>query len=266
MPARYTTVVHLSSTAIRRGAMVLVILGVAAAAAAMWDRYAPPNACLFCAAPEHYDTALNITPDARGTTGAAEGPRRNQYAAANSSAIPGPAYADADGGGARSSRQGDTRRPWTPWGKGADLHRYGSSEVGGPDVAMGGLWRLMTLAHRTSEPAAASAPKAARTAQPAAARPAPRPPRTGVPGPAAPPLAAPVATVVTPTNPFTGFASAPADPFQPPPPGGSLDPGGPGGIGSSGGGTSATPEPASLLLIGTGLLVLAGELRRRRVI
>jgi hypothetical protein len=247
--------------------MVVVILGIAAAAAAMWDRYAPPNACLFCAAPEHYETALNATPDAVGTAGAAEGPRRNQYAGANSSAIPGPGYADA-AAGARSSHQGDGRRPWTPWGKGADLHRYGSSEVGGPDIAMGGLWRLMTLAHRTPEAVAASAPRSPRAAQPKAVRPAPapRPPHTGVPGPAAPPLVAPVATVVTPTNPFTGFETGPSDPFQPPPPGGSLDPGGPGGIGSSSGGTSATPEPASLLLIGTGLLVLAGELRRRRVI
>lgn len=244
---------------------MVVILGIAAAAAAMWDRYAPPNACLFCAAPEHYDTALNVTPNAVGTTGAAEGLRRNQYAAANSSAIPGAPDADA-AAGARSRQQGDARRGWTPWGKGSEVHRYGSSEIGGPDVSMGGLWRLMTLAHRTPEPAAASAPKAARSAQPAAVRPTPKPPRRGVPGPAAPPLAVPVATVVTPTNPFTGFESGPSDPFQPPPPGGSLDPGGPGGIGSSGSGTSATPEPASLLLIGTGLLLLAGELRRRRVI
>jgi len=245
--------------------MVVVILGIAAAAAAMWDRYAPPNACLFCAAPEHYDTALNVTPDAVGTGGAAEGTRRNQYAAANSSAIPGPGYADTGVGGS-GRQQGEARRAWTPWGQGTDVHRYGSSEVGGPDISMGGLWRLMTLAHRTTEPVAASAPRATRTAQPTAVRPAPRPPRTGVPGPPGPQLAAPVATVVvTPTNPFTGFETGPTDPFQPPPPGGSLDPGGP-GIGPSGGGTSATPEPASLLLIGTGLLVLAGELRRRRVI
>ena len=90
--------------------MVVVILGIAAAAAAMWDRYAPPNACLFCAAPEHYETALNATPDAVGTAGAAEGPRRNQYAGANSSAIPGPGYEDADatsdfgGAGSRAVR------------------------------------------------------------------------------------------------------------------------------------------------------------------
>jgi hypothetical protein len=251
--------------------MVIVILGIAAVAAAMWDRYAPPTACLLCAGPEHYETALNATPDAVGTTGAAEAARRGQYAAANPSTIPPPGFGASDPR-ASSSQRGDARRSWTPWGIGTGAHGYGSSDTSGPSVGLGGLWRLNTLGHRPAEPAAASAPRATRVAQTAASRPAPKPPRTGAPGPRpapAPPIVAPVATVITPTNPFTGFAAGPSDPFQPPPPAGSLDPGGPGGpggVGTSGGGTSATPEPASLLLIGTGLLVLAGELRRRRVI
>ena len=98
---------------------MVVILGIAAAAAAMWDRYAPPNACLFCAAPEHYETALNSAPDPVGTKGAADGLRRNQYAASNSSAIPGPAD-PAAGTAASGRRPGDARRSWTPWGTGGD--------------------------------------------------------------------------------------------------------------------------------------------------
>jgi len=51
-------------------------------------------------------------------------------------------------------------------------------------------------------------------------------------------------------------------------PEGSLDPGGPGGTHGAGGGStpSANPEPASILLLGTGLLALLTELRRRSAI
>ena len=252
----------------RRGAMVVVILGIAAASAAMWDRYAPPNACLFCAAPEHYDTALNVAPDAAaGMARTAEAPRRGQYAPANSSSIPGPDVASRDASG--SHRTGsDARRLWAPWSTSSGAYRYGSSDRSAPSVGIGGLWRLMTLAHRAPEAVAVSAPRAPH-AEPAA-RPAPKP-HTGAPAarpPAAPAIVAvpmPI-TAPFPTNPFGPPDAPPVNPFIPPPPSGPLDPGGPGGGGPPGAGPSATPEPASLLLIGTGLLVLAGELRRRRVI
>jgi|SRR5262245_58754035 len=89
---------------------------------------------------------------------------------------------------------------------------------------------------------------------------APSPP--GVPGPSgATPSEGP------PTNPFVEHTTPPADPFVPPRPVGSLDPAGPGGtVTAPGAGPAATPEPASLFLIGTGLMVLLTDLRRRRVI
>ena len=74
-------------------------------------------------------------------------------------------------------------------------------------------------------------------------------------------------TASAPTNPFDGHADSPANPFVPPAPGGALDPGGPGAhAGGGGSAPSANPEPASIFLIGTGLLALVTELRRRRAI
>ena len=96
------------------------------------------------------------------------------------------------------------------------------------------------------------------------------------PGPTATPPSAPPAAPgpsgsipsdEPPTNPFVEHTTPPADPFVPPRPVGSLDPAGPGGtVTPPGAGPAATPEPASFLLIGTGLMILLTDLRRRRVI
>jgi len=85
--------------------------------------------------------------------------------------------------------------------------------------------------------------------------------------PVAPGASSGTPSTASPTNPFVEHVTPPADPFVAPRPVGTLDPAGPGGtVTAPGGGPAANPEPASVFLIGTGLLALLTDLRRRRVI
>src|SRR5438105_4689152 len=255
--------------ALRRAVSIVMILGSAAGVAAMWNSFAPPNACLFCAAPEQYGAALGGT-SASGTSGISDAAHPSyQRAAADTIPLPGMPPSSAYGGDGGRIRSEGSRSGWQPWGNGSDSRGFNASGAGGPSVGMGGLWRLMSLAHRNhpsaaagpAAPHAAREPRPARSARPAPApRPAPRPAPTPTPMPAAPAIDA--------SSPFDTQATSPPSPFVAPPPGGSLDPGGPGGTHGAGGGStpSAKPEPASILLLGTGLLALLTELRRRSAI
>ena len=89
----------------------------------------------------------------------------------------------------------------------------------------------------------------------------------GVPGsPAVPPAAPPA----PPSGSFFGAPSAPApDPFGPasgPSSGLSGDSGAAGAAGLTAGDVSPTPEPGSMLLIGSGLVGILGALRKRRLL
>lgn len=66
-------------------------------------------------------------------------------------------------------------------------------------------------------------------------------------------------------DPFHEHEDPGPDPFGGPSGGSGFDPGG-SGAPPSGGGVSATPEPGSILLIGTGLLGILGALRKRRLL
>ena len=100
---------------------------------------------------------------------------------------PSSAYA-GDGGAIHSE---GSRNGWQPWGNGSNGQRFNSSGSREPSVGMGGLWRLMSLAHR-SQPSAGSAPRAAH--EPRAARTARPAPKPGAPRTHEPPVASTVAS------------------------------------------------------------------------
>ena len=290
--ARYITVTYLKQI-VRRVAFVLVILGVAAAATATWQQYAPKGVCLYCVTPEHYDPALNAKPRAVESTTAEFHRGSGLGVTSKPIVVPDTTSEPASHHGNGGATAADAPREWRSWEHESESHAPSPSAAAGPLwLGMVGLQRMIAFEHfaepgggigtaapRVQPQAQSGEQHAAAESHPAPAAPppanskpnpgstAPRPPATP---PAAPPAAPPAGVTAgpaAPTNPFAEQAVPAANPFAPIGPVALLDPAGPGGtVTSSVGRLATTPEPASMFLLGTGVALFLNELRRRRVV
>jgi hypothetical protein len=277
-------------TVINRSRIVFTVAALAvasvAAATIRWQTWTSGTACLLCGARDPGNGAVTLGgSDRLNGAGGAGG----SYALSSAETFtPGPLKApsiDPDAAGSRSpaSRHDATAKGWQPWGNGSGTRRVSATGSSTPSTSLGGLWRLMSLSrpgHVAGESIVHTAP--IHTPTPAVSRPAkPTPTPTHHSAPHAPGSGAGAPNANGGSSSSSGDASStpstgssastdpfhehenPPDPFHGP---GGFNPGTPGGKGTIGGSgpVSPTPEPGSILLIGTGLLGILGVFRKRQ--
>lgn len=286
--------------------LIIVGLAAATAAATRWTPWSPLSSCLFCgtqdpvrgtAAAKHDEPIVDRV--------ASQATARSHVDALATGALE-PLVASARGvaNAERHDRDDDlSRQDWQPWG-GTTTRSYAANTDS--SAVLGGLSQLMSIsiaggastAHATTPsvtepvvvatspvdapPAAAAHPDPAPSTPatpPAATVPTTTPPLQHAPQPApvpagggftptVQPTVAVVAAVPTPTEQFSSQNTPAPAAFVPPAPTGPLNANDPAGTAVSGNASSAspTPEPASMLLLATGMLAVIGELRRRQVL